>query len=164
MDLGYRGPKFTWCNGRFEGNLVYARLDRGLPNQEWIQMFPQSKLSHVPFGFSVHMALLVKLHTEDVNPSIRKNRMFRFEAFWMRDPNCEEIIRTSWDSLQWGTPMFRVTQKIKAVRVALLQWGGGSARGLIPLAQKGNYLLIWNWSVTQIQQINSYLLQGMPSD
>ena len=27
--------------------------------------------------------------------------------------------------------MFRVTQKIKAVRVAFLQWGGGSARGLI---------------------------------
>ena len=65
MDLGYRGPKFTWCNRRFEGNLVYARLDRGLHNQEWIQMFPQSKLSHVPFGFSDHMALLVKLHTEN---------------------------------------------------------------------------------------------------
>ena len=27
IDLGYKGPKYTWCNRRFEGNLVYARLD-----------------------------------------------------------------------------------------------------------------------------------------
>ncbi|XP_075649855.1 uncharacterized protein LOC142620359 [Castanea sativa] len=64
IDLGYRGPKFTWCNRRFEGNLVYARLDWGLHNLEWMQLFPQSKLSHVPFGFSDHMALLVKLQTD----------------------------------------------------------------------------------------------------
>ena len=57
--------------------------------------------------------------------------MFRFETFWMREPNCEDIISSSWDSLQWGTPMFRVTQKIKAIRVALLQWGGSCAKGLI---------------------------------
>ena len=57
--------------------------------------------------------------------------MFRFKAFWMHDPNYEDIIRSSWDSLQWGTPMFQVTQKIKAVRVALLQWEGDNARGLI---------------------------------
>ena len=32
------------------------------------------------------------------------------------DPNCEDIIMSSWDTLQWGTPMFRLTQKIKAVK------------------------------------------------
>ena len=94
-------------------------------------MFPQSKLSHVPFGFSDHMALLVKLQTNAASPPIRKHKLFRFKAFWMHDPNCEAIIRSSWDSLQWGTPMFRVTQKIKAVKVALLQWGGSNAKGLI---------------------------------
>ena len=109
IDLGYRGPKYTWCNRRFEGNLVYARLDRGLHNLEWVQLFPQSKLSHVPLGFSDHMALLVKLQTDAASPPIRKHGLFRFEAFWMRDPNCEAIIRSSWDSLQWATPMFRVT-------------------------------------------------------
>lgn len=96
-----------------------------------MQLFPQSKLSHVPFGFFDHMALLVKLQTNAANPPIRKHRMFRFQAFWMRDPNCEDIISFSWDFLQWGTPMFWVTQKIKVVRVALLQWRGGSASRLI---------------------------------
>ena len=58
IDLGYRGPKFTWCNRRC--HLVYARLDQGLHNLEWVQLFPQSKLSHVLFGFLDRMALLVK--------------------------------------------------------------------------------------------------------
>ena len=29
LDLGFNAPKFTWCNRRFEGNLVYAILDVG---------------------------------------------------------------------------------------------------------------------------------------
>ena len=56
------------------------------------------------------MALLVKLQIDAVSPPIKKDKVFRFEAFWMCDPNCEDIIGSSWDSLQWGTPMFWVTQ------------------------------------------------------
>lgn len=59
----------------------------------------------------------------------------------MRDSNCEDIIRSNWDSLQWSTPMFRLTQKIKAIRVALLQWGSGKARGSIKsIEAKRNFL------------------------
>ena len=28
LDLGFEGPRFTWCNNRFQGKLVYERLDR----------------------------------------------------------------------------------------------------------------------------------------
>ena len=77
------------------------------------------------------MALVAKLHASAGNSFVKKHRFFRFEAFWMCDPNYEDIIKSSWDTLQWGTPIFRLTQKIKAVRVALLQWGGSNARGLI---------------------------------
>ncbi|XP_075655141.1 uncharacterized protein LOC142625348 [Castanea sativa] len=141
IDLGFSGPKYTWCNRRFEGNLVYARLDRGLYNLEWLNLFPHSKLPHKPFGFFDHMALVAKLHTSAGNSSVKKHRFFQFEAFWMRDPKCEDIIRSSWDTIQWGTPMFRLTQKIKAVRVALLQWGGSNARGLIQsISEKMNLL------------------------
>ena len=83
-------------------------------------LFPHSKMSHIPFGFSDHMALVVKLHTLDGNSSFKKRRLFQFKAFWMHDLNCEDIIRSSWDTLQWGTLMFQLTQKIKAVKLALL--------------------------------------------
>lgn len=61
LDLGFSGPNFTWCNRRFKGNLVYARLDCGLYNLEWLELFPHFKLSYNPFGFSDHMALVAKL-------------------------------------------------------------------------------------------------------
>ena len=95
MDLVFKGPKFTWCNRHFKGNLVYARLDRELHNQEWLQFFPQSSLSHIPFGFSNHMALLVKVQITSQMKPTKKHKFFRFEAFWMRDPNCEDIIKSS---------------------------------------------------------------------
>jgi hypothetical protein len=34
-DLGYRGPKFTWCNFREEENFIKERLDRGVANSVW---------------------------------------------------------------------------------------------------------------------------------
>ncbi|XP_075654705.1 uncharacterized protein LOC142624853 [Castanea sativa] len=131
LDLGFEGPKFTWCNNRFQGNLVYERLDRGLYNQEWLNLFPLSKLFHIPFGFSDHLALLTEIKASSpVIPRGPKHSFFRFEALWTRNAECEAVIRSSWDIPQWGTPMYRLSQKIKAVRVALLQWGGRNVRGL----------------------------------
>lgn len=34
-DMGYQGPRFTWCNKREEG-LVCKKLDRMLVNEEWL--------------------------------------------------------------------------------------------------------------------------------
>ena len=78
--------------------------------------------------------------TPQIKPT-KKHRFFRFEALWMRDPNCEDFIRSSWDLFFWGTPMFKLTQKIKAVRMTLLQWGGGNARSLIKSIEVKRYLL-----------------------
>ena len=74
IDLGFCGLKFTWCNRRFKGNLVYARLDCGLYNMEWLSLFRYTKLTHIPFGFSDHMALLAKLQTSTSNPSVKKKK------------------------------------------------------------------------------------------
>lgn len=43
---------------------------------------------------------------------------------------CKKVIRSSWDTPQWATPMYCISQKIKAVRVASLHWGGGNVRSL----------------------------------
>lgn len=34
-DLGYQGPKFTWCNKRDEG-IICKKLDRILVNEAWL--------------------------------------------------------------------------------------------------------------------------------
>jgi hypothetical protein len=35
FDLGYRGPKFTWCSFWNDGDFIKERLDRGVANSEW---------------------------------------------------------------------------------------------------------------------------------
>jgi exonuclease III len=39
LDLGYRGQKFTWNNGREGNDFVKERLDRVVANEEWCEIF-----------------------------------------------------------------------------------------------------------------------------
>jgi hypothetical protein len=34
-DLGFKGVKYTWSNGRFGGEFTKERLDRVVANSEW---------------------------------------------------------------------------------------------------------------------------------
>ena len=59
IDLGYQGPGFTWTNGREGKDLIRERLDRVLANAEWLDVFPNSKVIHLPRTFSDHCPILV---------------------------------------------------------------------------------------------------------
>lgn len=75
------------------------RLDRGLYNQEWLDLFPHSKLFHTPFGFSDHLALLTKIKaTISITPRGHKHRFFFGLRIFGLDPECEEVIKSSWDT------------------------------------------------------------------
>ena len=38
---------------------------------------------------------------------------FSFEAMWISDSKCKEVITRAWDCTLEGTPMFAVTKKLK---------------------------------------------------
>jgi hypothetical protein len=40
LDIGLRGPKYTWHNGREGIDFTQERLDRILVNWEWCELFP----------------------------------------------------------------------------------------------------------------------------
>jgi hypothetical protein len=46
VDLGFVGNRYTWSNHRCGRDNIRERLDRGLANQDWIQIFPNSLLNH----------------------------------------------------------------------------------------------------------------------
>lgn len=39
-DMGFVGPKFTWCNMRGDGQFIKERLERVVANGEWEEMYP----------------------------------------------------------------------------------------------------------------------------
>lgn len=48
IDLGFKGPKYTWSNMRRNNRLIMQRLDRGLANRSWITSYPKANI----VGFS----------------------------------------------------------------------------------------------------------------
>lgn len=95
LDLGYSGPKFTWVNKRSDGNLVMEHLDRFLGNAEWLNMFPDSLVSHLPRVKSDHHPILLK-----IVPSIHLlgNRPFRCESVWLNHADFIQISKNIWNS------------------------------------------------------------------
>ena len=69
---------------------------------------------------------------------------------WMTHPDCEKLIKNTWDIVVPGSPSFKLVQKIKRVRNKLKKWnkevfgnlkekfGKGSTGSLVKLNLKPN--------------------------
>ena len=53
-DMVFLGDKFTWHRGR-----IRERLDRGLVNEAWANLFPMAALENLQYNHSDHRPLLV---------------------------------------------------------------------------------------------------------
>ncbi|GMI76000.1 hypothetical protein HRI_001269300 [Hibiscus trionum] len=95
-DIGYSGPWFTWEKGQFEETNIRERLDRGVGNPTWWDLFPHFNLSHMPHSFSDHCPLL--LNTDSRQKSSNLISHFRFEAAWLLEDSCEEEVKHLWES------------------------------------------------------------------
>ncbi|KAL5560825.1 hypothetical protein UlMin_037036 [Ulmus minor] len=99
-DLGFRGPKFTWCRGK-KTNLVQERLDRMLSNRDWMDLFPNSCVHHLNLRGSDHRPLLVELLKADEFSNFGKpwkRGRFHFEEAWVEEVGCSNIIKEQWSS------------------------------------------------------------------
>jgi exonuclease III len=81
VDLSFVGNRFTWSNHKSGRDNIRERLDCGLANQDWIQIFPNSLLNYFPASQSDHCPIL--LSSAGTYRDLPKP--FRFEAFWTRD-------------------------------------------------------------------------------
>lgn len=61
FDLGFSGPKYTWCNKREGPDFMHERLDRALANSEWIDLFPDRSVEVLAGCNSDHMPIFLKL-------------------------------------------------------------------------------------------------------
>lgn len=92
VDLGYNGNPFTWCNKRHGMAKIKERLDRGLSNHEWLLLFPDALVHHLPTAAADHNPIKI---TTDGNGSPPKP--FKFESFWTRDNSSHSIIASAWN-------------------------------------------------------------------
>ncbi|KAK2641478.1 hypothetical protein Ddye_023241 [Dipteronia dyeriana] len=99
--LGFRGSLFTWCNKHNDSDLVQERLDRGICNVEWIQLFPQATVNRLEYWHSDHRPLMIDLGggiNPSLNWSIGRRKRFHFEACWVDKIECHNLVEKHWVS------------------------------------------------------------------
>lgn len=79
VDLGYKGPLFTWRSGSLR-----ERLDRALANTQWQTLFPNVSVVNLPLLTSDHCAIWLRPKGE-----ARRNdhHYFKFLGGWLDHEN-----------------------------------------------------------------------------
>lgn len=92
IDLGFRGPKFTWTNCRESCSLIRTRIGRSHANVTWLNLFPDSQVTHLPRLSSDHWPILLQTH----KITMTGQKPFRFEPFWMKHPSFLDLTSRVW--------------------------------------------------------------------
>ncbi|XP_041011336.1 uncharacterized protein LOC121255118 [Juglans microcarpa x Juglans regia] len=124
LDLGFQGTPFTWCNNRETDHSISERLDRCLANLKWKALFPMVKVIHGNAAYSDHIPIKLQLQS---NEFLRKGRKpFHFEAMWVEDKNCQEIIKIAWVDSAGERTMEGVMKQINRCGEKLERWNKNS--------------------------------------
>ena len=94
VDMGFSGPRYTWTNKRDISNLIIERIDRFFMNPDWYVMYPNARVTHLPRCHSDHCPVLMEALPVS---TIKLNRPFRFQEFWLSDISFPTIVSKAWN-------------------------------------------------------------------
>lgn len=118
FDCEPSGYKYTWSNN--QEVLIEARLDRFVVNPEWKLLFPGACFANVEGLSSDHLPIVVYGGGGVVKK--RRKKVFRFEAMWLRDPGCEELVKKEWVCREGSNKGESVSNCIKGCSRSLVEW------------------------------------------
>ena len=114
-DIPFLGPIYTWMNRR-EGEYFIARkLERCIQNECCLDVFPNALTEVFHPGLFDHCPLVTSLNFRP-NPGCNKFYPFKSFNFWADHPAFLELVKDAWKSDVYGTPMYRLTRKLKSVK------------------------------------------------
>lgn len=116
-DMGFQGPKFTWCNKREEG-LICKKLDRVLVNEEWLNT-SKAYCVFEPGGCSDHLRCRIQLEVEER----KKRKPFKFTNSIAQMPKFMPLVENLWKVnpalFHSTTAMFRLTKQLTVLKQPL---------------------------------------------
>lgn len=97
-DLGFEGCKFTRSNNRVDHFTVRCRLDRCCGNSSWKEYAPSAFVEYLNFPGLDHVLILLRIRGRVGGQWSRSRRPWRFNAHWVGNKDCKEILRASWEA------------------------------------------------------------------
>ena len=117
-DIPFLGPIFTWMNRREGASFIARKLDRCLQNECCLDVFLNAMTEVLLPGLSDHYPLVTRLN---FRPGTGRSKFYPFKIlnFWADHPAFLELVKDAWNSDVFGTPMYRLTRKLKSVKAIL---------------------------------------------
>jgi hypothetical protein len=122
-DLGFAADMFTWRNNchNAEG-YNRERLDRGVANKEWQEMFPDARVVNGDLRQSDHRPVIITIEPRGGGRSREGGQhCFRFEAAWLEEEMCPEVVESAWKEAM-GSGRTAVLDALKVVAGGLGHW------------------------------------------
>ncbi|XP_026451923.1 uncharacterized protein LOC113352302 [Papaver somniferum] len=117
-DLGYTKCPFTWKNRRVGLRLTEKRLDRGLSNEDWLDLFPNSTISNLPAIGSDHNPIIL-----NTNSNWKQGHIpFKFFGSWLDHQYCKDIIAECWKKNHKGSLAIKIARKLRDIKVKIKLW------------------------------------------
>ena len=117
-DADVQGRMFTWKK-QLHGRLVYEKLDRVIFRDDCPHLFPNYLVTNGPFTCSDHA--YVSLNTEPTHTP-RRGTIFKYQHSWAQYQDTHYVVKQNWKTHILGTPMFRLVQKLKKIKLDLKTW------------------------------------------
>ncbi|KAL0455497.1 UNVERIFIED_CONTAM: hypothetical protein Slati_0888900 [Sesamum latifolium] len=111
VPLPSQGAFFTWYNCSDGPRSLWKKLDRMLVNDSWLTRWLNTSCLCATPRTSNHSPLILRGYES------RNSRcLFRFDNYLAKSSGFIDIVRGVWEHPIYGTPMYSVTRKLKALK------------------------------------------------
>ncbi|XVF44025.1 hypothetical protein PTKIN_Ptkin02bG0087000 [Pterospermum kingtungense] len=90
MEVPYEGLKFTW-HKKINGEIIYERLNRGVANADWLNLFSGISKRHLIVDSSDHYSF----YFDGNGIGLKRwgsSKLFRVEYIWFKRPECTKVV------------------------------------------------------------------------
>lgn len=94
-DIGFYGPKYTWSNNHKGIACISIRLDHVFCNSNWLQLYDQSTIYHLPKSSSDHAPIQFPIK----NMNYLNAHLFCFQNFWTEYLETRDLVHIFWNRI-----------------------------------------------------------------
>ncbi|XP_074265842.1 uncharacterized protein LOC141588291 [Silene latifolia] len=114
IDIPFKGSRFTWCNNRENPHRTYEILDKGFASNDWLSLFPNTFIKHLPIQISDHAPII--LETNMILNT--KKKIYKLETWCFDHAECSGLVKESWERKDKGDASHALLSKLRRINNA----------------------------------------------